>query len=400
MGKVQVVNRAMRKPVNTPVEATVPSGEKAALEHRIIRVHPDQLFLDEENPRLTSSASGTSQEELLRVLWTEMAVNEVAISVAANGFFEEEPLFVVPRGRPGADGKQNYTVVEGNRRLAAVKLLRDENLRKRLKATDIQGIRADRAHTIETLPVSVYSQRKDLWQYFGFRHINGPKAWDAYSKALYVAKVNQEYGIPVRQVAESIGDENYTVERIYRGYCLLQQAEEQAGFSKEDRVANRFSFSHLYTAASQPEFQRFLGITKENSLQKNPVPKKHLPHLKELLEWLYGNRSEGKQPVVRTQFPDLNYLRAVVSAPIALHALRRGYPIERAHEISVGDTTRFRESLSSAKEELLQAKATVTTGYNGESDLFHVAEDILEVAQELTEEMRRRSSKPRKDGDR
>jgi hypothetical protein len=370
------------------------------LAHRIIPVSPDQLFLDEENPRLSSSAAVTSQEELLKVLWTEMAVNEVAISIAANGFFEEEPLFVIPRGIPRPDGKQQYTVMEGNRRLAAVKLLRDERLRNRLRATDLPAMRPDRASTIEQLPVSVYAHRKDLWQYFGFRHINGPKAWDAYSKALYVAKVNQEYGVAVRQIAESIGDENYTVERFYRGYCLLQQAEEQTGFSKDDRVANRFNFSHLYTAASQPEFQRFLGITKENSLQKNPVPKKHLPQLRELLEWLYGNRAEGKQPVVRTQAPDLNYLRAVVSAPIALSALRRGYPLERAHEISVGDTNRFREALTSAKEELLQAKATVTTGYDGESDLFHVAEDILEVAHALTEEMRRRTNKPRKDGGR
>lgn len=388
----------MRKSVTTPVDDRGTSREQV-LAHNIIPVSPDQLFLDDENPRLSSSATGTSQEELLKVLWTEMAVNEVAISIAANGFFEEEPLFVIPRGRPGPDGKQQYTVMEGNRRLAAVKLLRDENLRKRLRA-DLPAMRPDRASTIKQLPVSVYAHRKDLWQYFGFRHINGPKAWDAYSKALYVAKVNQEYGIPPRQIAESIGDENYTVERIYRGYCLLQQGEEQAGFSKDDRVANRFKFSHLYTAASQPEFQKFLGITKENSLQKNPVPKRHLPELRELLEWLYGNRSEGKQPVVRTQFPDLNYLRAVVSAPIALNALRQGYPLERAHEISIGDTKRFREALTSAKEELLQAKATVTTGYHGEPDLFHVAEDILEVAQALNEEMRRRANSPRKDGGR
>jgi hypothetical protein len=104
-----------------------------------------------------------------------MAVNEVAISIAANGFFEEEPLFVVPRGQPTADGKQNYTVVQGNRCLAAVNLLRDEGLRRRLKATDLPVIRADRAHAIELSPVSFYAHRKDLWQYFGFRHINGPK---------------------------------------------------------------------------------------------------------------------------------------------------------------------------------------------------------------------------------
>lgn len=365
-------------------------------DHAIIHVAPDHLYLDQENPRLSSSANGSSPDELLRTLWTEMAVSEVAISIATNGFFEEEPLFVIPRPEPGADGKPTYTVVEGNRRLAAVKLLSDESLRKRLKATDLPAIRPEKAASISKLPVSVYSHRKDLWQFFGFRHINGPKAWDAYSKALYVAKVNQEYGIPVRKIAESIGDEHYTVERFYRGYCLLQQGEEQAGFSKEDRVANRFNFSHLYTAAAQPEFQKFLGITKDGSLQKNPVPAKHLPQLKELLDWLYGSRADDRQPVVRTQSPDLNLLRAVLRSPAALSALRRGYPLDRAHEISVGDTTRFRDALTTAKEELLQAKATVTTGYGGEADLFHVAEDICDVARTLTEEMRTKVQKPRK----
>ncbi len=364
------------------------SDQNGSLKHHpIIYVRPDHLYLDEENPRLSSSGNGTSQDELLKVLWTEMAVSEVAISIATNGFFEEEPLFVVPRPRPAVDGKLTYTVVEGNRRLAAVKLLADEVVRKRLKATDLPPIRAEKVASISELPVSVYQHRKDLWQFFGFRHINGPKAWDAYSKALYVAKVNQEYGVPVRKIAESIGDEHFTVERFYRGYCLLQQGEEHAGFSKEDRVANRFNFSHLYTAAAQPEFQKFLGITRDGSLQKDPVPAKHLRNLRELLEWLYGNRTQEKQPIVRTQSPDLNLLRAVVASPAALSALRRGYPLARAHEISVGDTTRFRESLTAAKEELLQAKATVTTGYDGEADLFHAAEDILDVARTLTEEI-------------
>src|SRR6266478_5638397 len=121
------------------------SDQNGSLKHHpIIYVRPDHLYLDEENPRLSSSGNGTSQDELLKVLWTEMAVSEVAISIATNGFFEEEPLFVVPRPRPAVDGKLTYTVVEGNRRLAAVKLLADEVVRKRLKATDLPPIRAEK----------------------------------------------------------------------------------------------------------------------------------------------------------------------------------------------------------------------------------------------------------------
>jgi len=63
-------------------------------EHKWVPV--EQLLLDTDNPRLASGAGGKTQEDLLRLLWTEMAVDEVAFSIAANGFFPEEPLLVIP----------------------------------------------------------------------------------------------------------------------------------------------------------------------------------------------------------------------------------------------------------------------------------------------------------------
>lgn len=359
---------------------------------QIVFVPVDQLFLDEENPRLASAGPNATQEGLLRFLWKEMAVDEVALSIAVNGFFPEEQLFVIPRGKPDASGIQKYTVVEGNRRLAAVKLLRDPALRAKLKATDLPEIRVDKAETLEQLPVSIHKSRRDLWEYFGFRHINGAKPWDAYSKAMYVAKVHEEYGIPIAQIALSIGDRHNTVSRFYRGYVLLQQAEKQTDFSTDDVSASDLSFSHLYTAAAYPEFQKFLGITAENSLEPNPVPKPKLNELRELLVWLYGSKKANKPPVIRTQNPDLNTLRAVVSSPSALSALRRGYSLDRAHDVSVGEGERFREALVTANEELLQAKATVTTGYNGEPDLLDTMEKIVQVSNSILEEMR---SKPK-----
>ena len=335
----------------------------------------DQLLLDVENPRLASGAGGETQEDLLRVLWTEMAVDEVAFSIAANGFFREEPLLVIPADNVKG-GKGKYIVVEGNRRLAAVLLLRDAKLREKLKVTGLPAIDSKRRTDLDAIPVFRYPDRERLWTFCGFRHINGAKPWDAFSKAQYVATVHEQYHVSLDDIAKKIGDRHATVRRLYRGYKVLEQAEERAGFSKEDRVRNRFYFSHLYTAVDQTEFQKFLGIDAEKSLKPNPVPQSKLPELKELMTFLYGQRSTGKEPLVRTQAPDLNILREVISKPAALSAIRSGLSLERAYDIGTGDKRRFRDSLTRAKEELQQAKGTVTKGYSGEEDLYETITDI------------------------
>ena len=122
-------------------------------------------------------------------MWKEMAVSEVALSVAENGFFEEEPLLVIPapksfgageRFGPNHDPKKpSFVVVEGNRRLTAVKLLVDSGLRQRVRATDVPTISETRRSDLQMLPVSIYPDKEALWEYFGFRHVNGPKEWDS-----------------------------------------------------------------------------------------------------------------------------------------------------------------------------------------------------------------------------
>jgi hypothetical protein len=352
----------------------------------ITDVPEEQLLFDKENPRLAAGAGGESQKDLLRVLCNEMSVDEVALSIAANGFFPEEQLLVIPDGGRAGKGDR-YIVVEGNRRLAAVRLLRDASLREEMGATDLPCLSPAELKALDRLPVSIYGNREELWEFFGFRHINGPKPWDAFSKAKYVADVKEQYHVPLDEIARRIGDRHATVKRLYRGFKILEQAQAEGIFSREDAFKRRFYFSHLYTAADQPEFQRFLGITPEDSLRRNPVPRAKGRELRDLMSWLYGSRSTDSPPLVRSQNPDLNTLREVISGPRGLAALRAGFSLERAHEISIGDDRRFREALVRAKEDLQQAKATVTTGFSGEPDLRQVIDDILQVGTTIRSEM-------------
>lgn|GEM_PF-245490 len=362
----------------------------------------EQLLLDPQNARLAGRTDGGSQEDLLRALWTEMDVTEVALSIAENGFFYSEPLFVVADNPYETDPKRRrYIAIEGNRRLAAVLLLRDRKLREKLKATNLPDIDDVSRSKLGELPAILYPDRQSLWTSVGFRHINGIKPWDSFSKAKYIAEVKEKYDISLAEIAQKIGDRHATVKRLYRGYKILEQAELQVGFDREDIARNRFYFSHLYTAADQPDFQRFLGIDPETSLTPNPVPSEKLSELEELMVWLYGKRSNGIEPIVRTQNPDLNILRTVISKPESLAVLRSGYPLERSLAVAIGDRRRFREALTKAKFELQNAKGTVTTGYYGEDDLYDHINDILAYANSVRDDMdAKRDGTPARAGER
>src|SRR5208282_6482771 len=86
----------------------------------------DKLLFDARNPRLAEYGiePDANQSELLKALWQKMAIEELAMSIAYNGYFKHEPLFLEKHG-------SKYIVIEGNRCLAAVELLLDKDLRAR-----------------------------------------------------------------------------------------------------------------------------------------------------------------------------------------------------------------------------------------------------------------------------
>ena len=96
-----------------------------AIADRIEYVRLEQLLLDPENPRLPSSLEDRSQDAMLQYIEKTYEPILIGRSIARHGFFVSEPLIVIPR----ADDK-TFTVVEGNRRLVALKLLTDVQARE------------------------------------------------------------------------------------------------------------------------------------------------------------------------------------------------------------------------------------------------------------------------------
>src|SRR5438067_11467451 len=74
------------------------------------------INLDAYNPRLAANEEGRSQPELLRIMAERFKLEELADSIIASGYRPFDPLI-------GATEEGRVVVLEGNRRIAAIKLL-------------------------------------------------------------------------------------------------------------------------------------------------------------------------------------------------------------------------------------------------------------------------------------
>ncbi|HTU90944.1 MAG TPA: hypothetical protein VMF69_12775 [Gemmataceae bacterium] len=142
-------------------------------------------------------------------------------------------------------------------------------------------------------------------------------------------------------------------------------------------------------------FKQFLGVDDDSLESAAPVPKGKLKNLGYLCVWLYGSKKQNKEPIIKSQNPDLRLLDEVLKSPQAVDALISDLPLQVAHDISQGDERLFREALQLSKHYLQRCRATMSTGYSGETELLRTAEDALQLADDLCEDMRKRQ-RPRR----
>ena len=153
------------------------------------RLSVSSLLPDEKNPRLGNDSSARSPREIIQYLFDHDGALEVAESIAAYGYFESEPLLAIRSGR-------HFIVVEGNRRLAALKVLREPHLltgqqRRRIevlnKKTDLEAI--------SRVPVTIAPNRRATDPVVAVRHVGTPvRAWQAANRAKFVLdKLDEGY---------------------------------------------------------------------------------------------------------------------------------------------------------------------------------------------------------------
>ncbi len=358
----------------------------------IVPVPTAWLVLDHENPRLVSIEGKTSEAAIIAQLYLAEDLSELLQSIAANGYLDIEPLIVLEEDR-------HLIVLEGNRRLAAIRLFQDPDLatrvsdQERVKIT-LPDISDQHRSTLD--PVSVYrvAHRKAARSFIGFKHINGAAKWESYAKAKFAATWYRDGEVSLADIASRIGDKHDTIKRMVNAIYVLEQADTADIFCIADRVSPRFNFSHLYTALSRAPYRQFLGLDSSWSSfdpSPNPIPDDKLDRLREILQWLYGSQEESVAPVIQSQNPDIKLLGEVLTSSEGLVVLRSDKgSLSEAYASMQPANRRFSEALLRARKEVREASNSLR-GFDGcDASLVDIAEDILETVQAIHGRMKKK----------
>ena len=283
----------------------------------------DDLYLDPKNPRLgRHNADKSSTQETVLEMMQDWVLDELAISyIESGGFWTHEALLVVKEELYGA---QQLVVVEGNRRLAALKLLQQtvcgetvsQKWRSLVEKAEVPEGFFEKL--FDKIPYVLADSRHDIEAFLGFRHVTGIKQWNPEEKAQYIAWLIEERGMTYEEVMRKIGSRTSTVREHYISYQLLLQIEyEVSGFSPE-YAKGRFSVMYLTLKKSGVQHYLQIDIRADPETAKKPVPEKHLKNLENFALWLFGNDNQGPLFKDSRQASDFN---TILEDPKALQYL-------------------------------------------------------------------------------
>ena len=324
--------------------------------------NPANLKLDLENPRAPDEAFD-DEDAVLEYLVDHADVDELIQSILSSGWLDYEPLIVL---------SDNSVVLEGNRRLAALRILADPELRARLKI-DLPE-EPGPAASPPTVRVRRVPSRRDARDFIGFKHINGPFKWDALAKAKYAADWYRDGG-DIKQISRQLGDGHNTVVRLVNGWNVLHQSQSHE-FDLKQTTKKSFSFSHLYTGLARPNVRRFLGLPSDDIsavLEANPVPEEKLEKLQQFMSWLYGQKNEPA--VIRSQNPDLNRLVEVLGNETARIMLEANRDLDVAYGQVEDKTLQFSRTLMLTIKQAEDALKLVGN-YDGRADLMSAGDNL------------------------
>ena len=278
----------------------------------------DELLLDPNNYRFLDLPNWRRrqrqrfhdpavQEATLRLFESTPSYNltELRESILANGYVRLERLVIIPYEH--AEGY--YRVIEGNRRVAALRtLLRDNN-------QGVLTLTPEQVTDFTTIPVAILDPGEEgiiaaERVLMGIRHIVGPQEWGAYQQAYLILQLVDEEGQQFDDIAKHLGLRITETRRRYRAIRALQSMENDEMYAN---VAKPQFYRFFHELVSLPTVREFFSWDHDGAVFQDQDRARQFYEMIEPLE-------SGFAPKLRT-FLDVRQLRVIIGNPTAEAAL-------------------------------------------------------------------------------
>lgn len=353
-----------------------------------VTVEIDNLLLDPNNPRFADISDESLNVPIQRfadkeiqkhaynkMLNTKFDVVTLADSIESVGFLPVDNIVA----RKLDDN--NFVVIEGNRRTAALKYILyqyelGQSLLTEDKITDLK--------TIDILIVdNIEDDAESIGKIIqGIRNVSGIKEWDAYQKAQFISEMYEKDKDPVT-ISKMIGMSVRDIRRYYNTYNVMLQ------FKKDEEFGNNWKpsyFSYFDEVLKRPVLREYLGWDLEKFLFTNT------DNLTRFYSWIIPNE-EGE--VTFSDHKELRNLVGIIKherSEIGFNYLDDNelQKAIRVVEVSRTERTSPLELISKIKSAIEALKTIMVDGY--ERDLTE--DDIDEIFTSI-EDMKRFLSRVR-----
>ena len=217
------------------------------------------LQLDVNNPRIRYNKNNLNQAEILKLLIQKEKIYELAKKISEEGYFVcEEPIICIENGKK--------VVLEGNRRIAALKLLQDPKkylntarANVLLKNTLANNIHYDKIrcyiapNRLQANPI-IYERHKG----------DAVKRWETGNQYSFVAEMYSKDGLSIEDICKVLNENRSEVMKTIKTYNLFIEGQKILDKEGLHIDTDNFNLTNLERFYSVDTAKQFLGIDFDN----------------------------------------------------------------------------------------------------------------------------------------
>ena len=282
------------------------------------------LDLDPLNPRLAEEPGEGDQASITTRLWSHMKTRDIARDM-------RDGVYLGPPAMLGLPENGRTTVIDGNRQLAALRVLNDPDTFAATDAHQTLDMKWDDLPRPEDEPsaeVILMDSRQEAMRVRIRRQRTQGDLWGSlahashYRELLRTGMLEQE----IYRLYEygRIMPEQARVAPKINALTILEQLNE----GRETPWTRSSQFQKLDEALRIPEVRKHLGLKEAAKYgpEDRPLTKRNLESAEKLMVWLNGSRdpeSGKREPMFRDR-QDITLLREICTDPKALELMDTG----------------------------------------------------------------------------
>lgn len=283
-------------------------------------IDPGLLLLDPNNYRFQDTDSfvyaaedrfheDSVQKRAYNRIRQDEGILALKNSIIRNGYISVERIVVRPYS---FSQSKKWLVIEGNRRLAAVKWILVDN---------DAGVSLDQSviESIKNLPVIIAEQgmpdeifRASL---MGIRHVSGTKEWGGYQRSKLIVSLRDNFKLDITEIGERLGLQAQEVNRRYRAFKALQQMQEHEDYAMYVKPS---MYPLFHEALSIPLLRAWFGWDDQANECTNA---ENQCHFYDLITPAEDEEAGGTIDPKVTTYAQVRELRNILSKPEAVRLL-------------------------------------------------------------------------------